>query len=120
TKGHIESVLYKDFARMGAEDRLLVYFAGHGQTLPLRTGEEGYILPVDADPQLLPVTAIPMEDMKRIGQRLKAKHYLFVMDACFSGFALTRDVVAEKVPDAYLAVIARESVVQVLTAGRKG
>src|SRR5205823_10990663 len=36
------------------------------------------------------------------------------------GFALTRDVVAEKVPDAYLAVIARESVVQVLTAGRKG
>ena len=75
---------------MGAEDRLLVYFAGHGQTLPLRTGEEGYILPVDADPQLLPVTAIPMEDMKRIGQRLKAKHYLFVMDACFSELEILR------------------------------
>ena len=120
TKARIETILYRDFARMGADDRLLVYFAGHGETLPIRGGEEGYLLPVDADPQALPLTAIPMDDVRRIGQRLRAKHTLFVMDACFSGFALTRDIVPGPVSDDVLTIALREPVVQVITAGRKG
>jgi len=120
TKARIETILYRDFARMGSDDRLLVYFAGHGETLPIRGGEEGYLLPVDADPQALPLTAIPMDDMRRIGQRLRAKHTLFVMDACFSGFALTRDIVPGPVADDVLTTALREPVVQVITAGRKG
>lgn len=120
TKARIETILYRDFARMGPDDRLLVYFAGHGETLPIRGGEEGYLLPADADPQALPLTAIPMDDMRRIGQRLRAKHTLFVMDACFSGFALTRDIVPGPVADDVLTTALREPVVQVITAGRKG
>jgi formylglycine-generating enzyme required for sulfatase activity len=120
TKSRIERVLYEDFAGMGPDDRLFVFFAGHGDTLPIRGGEEGYLLPVDADPGKLPLTAIPMDDVRRIAQRLNGKHYLFVMDACFSGFAVTRDVTPSRTTDEYLASALREPVVQVLTAGRKG
>lgn len=120
TRARIESVLYRDFAKIGPEDRLLVYFAGHGETLPVRGGEEGYFLPVDADPDALPATAILMDDMKRIGKRIRAKHVLFVMDACFSGFSLTRDSGEKATTDVYIASALREPVVQVLTAGRKG
>ena len=48
TRAGIERVLYREFAKMGREDRLLVYFAGHGETVEFRGGEEGFILPVDA------------------------------------------------------------------------
>jgi formylglycine-generating enzyme required for sulfatase activity len=120
TRARIESVLYREFTKIGADDRLLVYFAGHGETLPVRGGEEGYFLPVDADRAALPATAILMEDMKRIGKRVRAKHVLFVMDACFSGFSLTRDLTPRSTTDAYLASAMKEPVVQVLTAGRKG
>ena len=120
TKARIETVLYKEFAAIGPDDRLFVFFAGHGETLPIRGGEEGYILPVDADPDALPLTAIAMDDVRRIGQRLKAKHAFFALDACFSGFALTRDVLPRATTDEYLAASLREPAVQVLTAGRKG
>ncbi len=38
---------------LAEEDRLLFYFAGHGQTLPQAYGEAdmGYIVPVDAPPR---------------------------------------------------------------------
>ncbi len=120
TKARIQSVLYRDLARMGPNDRLFVYFAGHGETVPIRSGEEGYFLPVDADPSALPLTGIAMDEIQRISQRLPAKHYLFVMDACFSGFAATREASPASTSDEYLAAALREPVVQVITAGRKG
>ncbi len=120
TKARIESVLYRDLVKMGPDDRLFVYFAGHGDTVAVRGGEEGYFLPVDADRDALPATALLMEDMKRIGRRVKARHVLFVMDACFSGFSVTRDVAPRSIDDAFLASALREPVVQVLTAGRRG
>lgn len=120
TKSRIERVLYQDFARMGPDDRLFVYFAGHGETAPIKGGEEGYLLPADADPSALALSGIPMDEVRRIGQRVKAKHVLFVMDACFSGFAVTRDIAPASTTDEYLAAALREPVVQVITAGRKG
>jgi uncharacterized caspase-like protein len=121
TKARIEWVLYNDFRHMGSEDRLLVYFAGHGETSPLKHGqEEGYILPVDADAEALPATAIAMADLRKIGQRLRGKHFLFIMDACFSGFALTRSGPDKPTGDPYLQSALKGQAVQVLTAGRKG
>ena len=39
TKARIETVLYGDLAKkIGPEDRLLLYFAGHGESLPVRGG----------------------------------------------------------------------------------
>lgn len=120
TRAGIERVLYREFSGMGREDRLLVYFAGHGETLAVKGGEEGFILPVDAEPDALSATAISIDDLRRIGKRVRAKHVLFLMDACFSGLALTRDIVVKPTPDTELQLASREPVVQVLTAGRKG
>jgi tetratricopeptide (TPR) repeat protein len=120
TKARIEAAFYQRLNGIGPNDRLFVYFSGHGKTQPTRTGEEGYILPVDADPDNLPLTAIAMDDIQRIAKRLPAKHYLFVMDACFSGFALTRAATDKDMPSQDVAAWIREPVVQVITAGGKG
>ncbi len=120
TKARIEGALYREFTRSGPQDRLLVFLAGHGETLSVRGGEEGFFLPADADPEALPLTALAMEDLKRIGRRLPAKHILFLVDACFSGFAVARATGPEPVTDHYLATVLREPVVQIITAGRKG
>jgi uncharacterized caspase-like protein/peptidoglycan/xylan/chitin deacetylase (PgdA/CDA1 family) len=72
-------------------DRVLVFFAGHGATRKLNSGREvGYIIPVDADPNELASDAIPMTEIQNIAESLVAKHVLFVMDACYSGLGLAR------------------------------
>jgi len=72
-------------------DRIFVFFAGHGATRKLSSGRDlGYIVPVDADPDRLATDAIPMTEIQNIAESLPAKHALFVMDACYSGLGLTR------------------------------
>jgi hypothetical protein len=121
TKQRIEQLLYGTLRETSPDDRVLVFFAGHGVTFSLpRGGEEGYLLPVDGDPDNLALTAIAMEDVRKISRRIPAKHILFLVDACFSGFAITRDA-PTKTPDvAYLEAMTREPAVQIITAGRKG
>ena len=121
TRARIEDVLYREFAAMGPDDRLFVYFSGHGETASIKGGEEGYLLPVDADPKALPVTAISMDEVRRMGQRVRAKHVFVAIDACFSGFAMTKDIVVQSSGDrASVSAMLKEPVVQVLTAGRRG
>lgn len=73
------------------DDRVFVFFAGHGATRKLSSGRNlGYIIPVDSDPEQVSVDAIPMTDLQNIAENLDAKHVLFVMDACYSGLGLTR------------------------------
>jgi uncharacterized caspase-like protein/peptidoglycan/xylan/chitin deacetylase (PgdA/CDA1 family) len=72
-------------------DRVFVFFAGHGATRKLSSGRDlGYIVPYDADPDNLALDAIPMTEIQNIAESLPAKHELFVMDACYSGLGLTR------------------------------
>jgi uncharacterized caspase-like protein len=122
TKAAFERIIYGEFKeKMGPNDRLLVFWAGHGITVKLpRGGEEGYLVPVDGDPQRPELTAIAMDEVRKMGKRVNAKHVFFAIDSCFSGFALTRDIGVDSVPDAELAAAMEEPVVQVLTAGRRG
>jgi uncharacterized caspase-like protein len=121
TKQRIEQALYETLAQSSPDDRLLVFFAGHGLTASLpRGGEEGYLLPVDGDPDNLPLTAISMDDVRKIARRIPAKHILFAVDACYSGFAITRDIPPTKVDALYLEAVTQEPAVQIITAGRKG
>jgi len=121
TKQRIEQVLYGTLRQTSSEDRVFVFFAGHGVTATLpRGGEQGYLLPVDGDPDDLPLTAISMGDLQRIAQAIPAKHILFAVDACYSGFAISRDVPPTKVDAMYLEVVTKEPAVQIITAGRKG
>lgn len=118
TRHNIEQVLYERLRDAQKDDRLLVFFAGHGKTQELPRGiAEGFLLPYDADPENPFTSAISMSDVRRIGQRIAAKHILFVVDACHSGFAATRAVTPSAVDAEYLRLVTQAPAVQVITAG---
>ncbi len=98
------------------EDRVLVFFAGHGVTRKLPSGRDlGYIVPVDAEVGNLQGQAISMTNFQDISEAIPAKHVFFIMDSCYSGLGLTRGGVVS--PENYLKEIARRSARQMLTAG---
>jgi peptidoglycan/xylan/chitin deacetylase (PgdA/CDA1 family)/uncharacterized caspase-like protein len=77
--------------RVGPDDRVLVFFAGHGATRKLPSGKElGYIVPVDAELGNYQIRAISMTELKDYSDLIPAKHVYFIMDSCYSGLALTR------------------------------
>lgn len=121
TRGEIERVLSSAIRRVaGPNDRLVIFFATHGVTLSLPGGgEEGYLLPHDGDPDDLPLTALAMQQLKQIGQRIAAKHILIAVDACYGGFSLLRAQAPPVTDRRYLELVGRSRVMQVLTAGRK-
>jgi len=100
---------------VGKNDRVFVFFAGHGATRKLASGRDlGYIVPADSDPAQFATDAIPMTEIQDIAESLEAKHVLFVMDACYSGLGLTRGGGGT---GAYLRENARRVARQMLTAG---
>jgi uncharacterized caspase-like protein len=91
------------FSESGVGDGVLIYFAGHGETMKLADGTElGYIIPKDCPLQLKdPIgftrKAISMEGIQMYSLQLKSKHLLAIFDSCFSGsiFALGRAAPAD-------------------------
>ncbi len=102
--------------KVGPDDRVLVYFGGHGLTYDTAEGEIGCIAPYDIEKAYWD-TAIPMDELTRLANRIHAKHVLFLLDACFSGFATTRQISTgvQRQVDDYLRRPAR----QVITAGMR-
>ncbi len=99
------------------EDRVFVFFAGHGMTRKLPSGRDlGYIIPVDADPQNYQGQSISMTNFQDISEAIPAKHVFFVMDSCYSGLALTRGAGVAR-SENYLREISRRASRQMLTAG---
>ncbi len=77
--------------RLKRDDRVFVFFAGHGSTRRLPSGRDvGYIIPVDSSTDDLQTDAIAMPQLQELGEALPAKHAFFVIDACYSGLGLTR------------------------------
>jgi uncharacterized caspase-like protein/peptidoglycan/xylan/chitin deacetylase (PgdA/CDA1 family) len=116
TRAGILAAFHDRLAHGGVQknDRIFVFFAGHGATRHLSSGRDlGYIVPYDSDPEQFATDAIPMTDIQNIAESLTAKHILFVMDACYSGLGLTRGGGA----GAYLRDNARRVGRQMLTAG---
>ncbi|HEX4610138.1 MAG TPA: adenylate/guanylate cyclase domain-containing protein [Urbifossiella sp.] len=111
----IQRAIYGKLTTTTRDDRLLVFFAQHGEVVKQHGYEEGYVLPYDADPTNLPLTALPMVELSQIGRRLPPKHILFVLDMCFSGYAAKRSAAAAPAA-ADLSALTREPVVQILTA----
>jgi uncharacterized caspase-like protein len=101
--------------------RVVLYFAGHGQTQELEDGnKKGFIIPVDADPADDASTAISMEQIRGLSSRIAAKHILFVMDCCYSGLGLNRSFGTPSTLSGYLRKVASMRAVQIVTAGGKG
>ena len=82
---------FGDAKRVKRDDRVFVFFAGHGSTRKLPSGREvGYIVPVDAGLNDLQADAIAMPQLQEVAEAITAKHAFFVIDACYSGLGLTR------------------------------
>jgi peptidoglycan/xylan/chitin deacetylase (PgdA/CDA1 family)/uncharacterized caspase-like protein len=109
-----------DISKVKKEDRVLVFYAGHGATRQLPSGRSlGYIIPVDAGTENYQGQAISMTHFQDIDEAIPAKHLFYIMDACYSGLALLRSGPAESAgdPRKYLAEITRRPARQMLTAG---
>ncbi|MEC7640963.1 MAG: caspase family protein [Nitrospinota bacterium] len=81
------------------DNRLLLYFAGHGHTITPKYGgnEMGYIVPRDApnpsrDEKGFLRLAMSMQNIEVYARNIQSKHALFLFDSCFSGsiFSLGR------------------------------
>ncbi|MBK6433430.1 MAG: caspase family protein [Anaerolineae bacterium] len=86
-------------ARLGEDDRLLVYFAGHGVALDGDDGPRGYLVPQDARPGDS-ASMLAMTDLHAWLTALTCRHMLAILDCCFAGafrWAATRHM--EALPD---------------------
>ncbi len=73
--------------KLGKEDSLLIYYAGHGYRED-KTGKS-YWLPIDAEDNDT-TNYVSADDITTILKAMDAKHVLVVSDSCYSG-GLTRD-----------------------------
>ena len=107
--------------RVEHNDRVLFYFAGHGQTEDLPGGGKmGYIIPADADPLNYNSSAVSMAQIRSLSSRICAKHLIYVMDCCYSGLGLNRSAGVWPGVSDYLRKVSAMRVVQVITAGGQG
>lgn len=89
----IRSLVSSDLRKLGPDDSLVLFYAGHGATYGHRPGGEeiktGYLIPTDASISPDDVsTWIDLEGWLRAVALLPAKHILVILDACRSGIAL--------------------------------
>ena len=71
-----------DSVRPGRSD-VLVFYSGHG--VPDIDSKEGYLLPVDADPNRFAFGSYPVDLLYKQLATLQARSVLVALDACFSG-----------------------------------
>ena len=81
---------FLSYRKAAPDDRLVVFFAGHGQTLRGNRGDVGFLIPADGNPDDLS-SLIRWDDLTRNADLIPAKHILFLMDACYGGLALMRN-----------------------------
>lgn len=80
-------------------DRVLVFWSGHGQTVTTGDGGQiGFLLPTDAQVDFTNLdnvrpyreSCVPMDELGKLAREIPAKHVLFLVDACFSGIAAAK------------------------------
>jgi hypothetical protein len=110
------------------DDTVLIFFAGHGapevDTRGLeRDGLAKYLIPSDADPDDLYSTALPMDELQTIFQRIESERVVAFLDACYSGAAGGRTFASKKtragaVDDLFLERLTRSKGRAIITASR--
>jgi Caspase domain len=119
TKGAILSVLEDQLSPiLETQDRIIVFFAGHGSTEILGGKEKGYVVPYDGDRTS---SLISMADLEEQSENMgNAKHQLFIMDSCYGGLLTVSrgSIVDSKIPY-YLPEITKRLAREVITAGGK-
>jgi tetratricopeptide (TPR) repeat protein len=106
--------------KVGRQDRVVIYFAGHGGITKDMHGKDlGYLLPYDA--QMGNASkSVTMDHLKEFSRRVMSKHVVFILNAALAGWDVT--------PPQQLSLEGRLSpeeetdkrAIQVLTAAGKG
>jgi hypothetical protein len=81
---------FKNNYGLEKNNRLLLYFSGHGQSR--HNNEMGYIVPKDApfpdtweNEKKFLKRAVSMDQFITLAKEIESKHVLFIFDSCFSG-----------------------------------
>jgi hypothetical protein len=106
---------YTKDGKVGPDDRILVFYAGHGHTLKGKRGEVGFLVPVDGKPDEME-TLMRWDDLTRNADLVPAKHIFFLMDACYGGLAFLRSPAFGNMR--FLGDMLQRYSRQVLTAGK--
>ncbi len=94
TRDNIKSSLDLMRRRLQADDKLVIFYAGHGETrrdsLAGKVIESGYIIPVDGAPleEQRWSSYLSIQELLAEVARLPARHITLILDACHSGIAL--------------------------------
>ncbi len=93
----IEALVTDELTSLVASDSLIIFFAGHGGTRTQRVGgrdvRTGYLIPVDGAAESNRVQSwIEIDPWLRRISKLPPRHILVILDACFSGIALSSAV----------------------------
>jgi hypothetical protein len=104
--------------RVTQDDRVLVFFAGHGYTEEFGGRRYGYLVPADgADDS---AKYVSMEELRELSEKMGgARHQLFIIDACYGGLFGTRAGASglDPVVPNYLKEVTRRPARQAITAG---
>ena len=102
-------------------NRLFFYFAGHGYTQKLVTGEElGYLVMANApvpEKDLIgfTISSVDMQSIVTQAKIIRARHVLFMFDSCFSGSIID---MRERIVPKSISEKVKYPVRQFITAGR--
>ena len=116
TRSAILSAYLRLAEATGPDDRVFVFFAGHGHTMTGRRGETGFLIPADGDLRDL-ATLLKWSELTGSADLIPAKHVFFLMDACYGGLAVTRKSIPPGSMRLLNDMLQRPSR-QVLTAGK--
>ena len=75
--------LYNRLYAQPQPGRLYVYYSGHG--VPSLDTKEGYLVPVDADPEVFNLASYPLRRLYANVSQLPATERNVIIEACFSG-----------------------------------
>ncbi|CAN2040079.1 hypothetical protein GMMP15_1530042 [Candidatus Magnetomoraceae bacterium gMMP-15] len=69
---------------------VFIYYSGHGA--PGQKDRRGYFVPVNADPQYVELAGYSADTFFKNLSKIRAKSFTVVLDCCFSGAELLKDV----------------------------
>ncbi len=119
TRRAIVSLLESTARSLRDGDRVLFFFAGHGHTERVGGRDWGYLVPYDGRDT---ASYISMRELQNVSEQMgRARHQLFIMDACYGGlFGLTRSPLDPLLPGPHmLRELSRRRAREYITAGGK-
>jgi tetratricopeptide (TPR) repeat protein len=106
--------------KVGRQDRVVIFFAGHAGVTQDRNGKDlGYLVPWDAQTANV-AKSVTLDDLKDFSRRVMSKHILFVLDAGVSGWEITAPQQLSLEGRGAPEEETDKRAVQVLTAATKG